>query len=178
MQVAFDAQQAALEQREQIVEARRREFLPERLPGVARRPQREAVIRRDERPRRHPGDAPLRDAHEISALADFEQERGVHEASAPHEFLVGVHQLGQALDHGFTLHASFTSASTATTPSPCGLTISGLISASAMGSPISASRDSATMASASAETSPAGWPRNPASVLSRCTSPIMACASA
>src|SRR5262249_12247950 len=154
------------------------QVLPERFPGVARRPQRKTVVRRDERPLGHRRDAAVHDAHEISGVADLDEERGVHEAATAHQFLVGIHQLGQALDHGLTPHASFTSASTATTPSPCGLTISGLISASAMGSPISASRDSATMASASAETSPAGWPRNPASVLSRCTSPFMVCASA
>ena len=54
--------------------------------------------------------------------------------------------------------ASRTSASTATTPSPAGRTISGLISASA--TPAScASRDIATMACASASRSPLGLPR-------------------
>src|SRR5262249_61155059 len=115
----------------------------------------------------HRRDAAVHDAHEISGVADLDEERGVDEAAAAHQFLVGIHQLGQALDHvRRPLHASFTSASTATAPSPCGLTISGLIPASAIRSPISASRDSATMASASAETSPAGWPPNPASVSS------------
>ena len=55
---------------------------------------------------------------------------------------------------------SFTSASTATTPSPAGRTISGLISASRMAGPsMVASPDNATIACASAARSPAGRPR-------------------
>jgi hypothetical protein len=55
---------------------------------------------------------------------------------------------------------SFASASTATTPSPAGRTISGLISASRTAGPSAvASRDKATIACASAARSPAGRPR-------------------
>src|SRR5262245_9581089 len=57
----------------------------------------------------------------------------------------------------YAFRASFTRASTATTPSPGGRTISGLISASAMLAS-SASRESATIACASAFRSPAGLP--------------------
>ena len=60
MQVALDAQQPALEQRENVVEARRRHALPEGLPGLARRAQRKAVVRRDERPGRDRHDATSR----------------------------------------------------------------------------------------------------------------------
>src|SRR5262245_39705928 len=78
---------------------------------------------------------------------------------------------GFGVDHGLPLGAqrprrleayafpaSFTRASTATTPAPAGRTISGLISASAMPAS-SASCESATMACASAPRSPAGLPR-------------------
>src|SRR5262249_3988178 len=58
----------------------------------------------------------------------------------------------------YAFPASFTSASTATTPSPADRTISGLISASAMLAS-SASPESATIACASASRSPAGLPR-------------------
>src|SRR5215472_4988358 len=58
----------------------------------------------------------------------------------------------------YAFPTSFTRASTATTPSPAGRTISGLISASAMLAS-SARRESATMACARASRSPAGLPR-------------------
>src|SRR4029079_5428382 len=53
MQIAFDDELAALEQREDVVMAGRRQLGPEQLPFGARRAQREAVIGRDERPRRN-----------------------------------------------------------------------------------------------------------------------------
>src|SRR3954471_7442550 len=50
MQVTFDGKLAALEQGEDVAVAGLRNFLPERLPLVLRRAQREAEVRRHERP--------------------------------------------------------------------------------------------------------------------------------
>ena len=61
-------------------------------------------------------------------------------------------------EHFYAFRASFTRASTATTPSPSGNTISGLISASAIAGSC-ASCDSATIVAASASRSPLRRPR-------------------
>ncbi len=160
MQVALDAQEATLEQRKDVVQSRHRHRLPERLPRLARRPQREAVVRRHERPTGDADDASIDDADEPAGVADLEQKRGVDEAPALDQARIGIHQLGQTFDHRgcSPAHINFTRASTATTPSV--FTISGLISASAMaGSSMSASCDRETIARARASRSPAGLPR-------------------
>ena len=75
VQVALDRELAALEQREDVVVAGRRHLLPEHLPFVARRAQREAVVRRHERARRDRDDAALDDLDEIALVADLRAGR-------------------------------------------------------------------------------------------------------
>ncbi len=116
----------ALNRAKNVIGAGRRNLLPEHLPFVARRAQREAVVRRHERAGRDRDDASLQD-FTSSPGRRSEHEGGAEIAPAPHQIGVGVHQVG-IRSSMLSSYASFTSASTATTP--FATPISGLTSAS------------------------------------------------
>jgi hypothetical protein len=97
--VAFDPHQFLFDQREHVGEAERRQRLPEFFPHAARGAQDEAVVGRDERPRRHLGDAAALDADQGISVVNGDHEGGVDEAAAPDQFVVGVHVFGDQVEH-------------------------------------------------------------------------------
>ena len=99
MQVAFHPHEFLFHQREHVGEAERRQRLPEFLPDAARGAQREAVVGRDERTRRHLGHAAFLDAEQGIGVVDGDHEGGVDEAAAADELGVGVHEVGDLVDH-------------------------------------------------------------------------------
>ena len=99
MQVAFHPHQFLFDQREDVGEAERRQRLPEFFPDAARGAQGKAVIGRDERARRHFGDAAFLDADQGVGVVDGDHEGGVDEAAALDEPGIGVHEVGDVVDH-------------------------------------------------------------------------------
>ncbi len=91
MDVAFDAHQFLFDQCENVGEAERRQWLPEFFPDDTRGAQSETVIRRDEWPGRHLGDATFLDADQSVGIVDGDHEGGVDEAAALNQPGVGVH---------------------------------------------------------------------------------------
>jgi hypothetical protein len=88
VQVALDAQQFLLHQREDVGEARDGLWREQLVPAFARGAQCKRVVRRDERPGLDAGDLPVRDADEVIGAVDLNQEGRGDVAPAPDEIYV------------------------------------------------------------------------------------------
>jgi hypothetical protein len=99
-QIAFDQRVAGFRHREHVVVARVRHGLPQLLPRTGGGADREAPVAHEERPALHALDPSFDHAHQVLGVVALDEEARGEEAAATDQIGVGVHELGQAFEHG------------------------------------------------------------------------------
>ena len=99
VEIALDAQLAALGEGEDVMEVRRRKRLPELAPRIVGTAERERPRPHQQRPTIEPRDPAARDRHVVGNAPDLDQDVEVEMAPSAQQSGIAVHELRQPRDH-------------------------------------------------------------------------------